>query len=60
MKVKLVNKIGLWVIAGSTLLALLLINIFNKQELVNVVAVSAIIALAVWMIAMAVWSRWSR
>lgn len=60
MKVKLVNKIGLWVISGSTLLALLLINIFNKQELVNVVAVSAIIALAVWMIAMAVWSRWSR
>ncbi len=60
MKVKLVNKIGLWVIAGSTLLALFLINIFNKQELVNVVAVSAIIALAVWMIAMAVWSRWSR
>jgi hypothetical protein len=60
MKVKLVNKIGLWVIAGSTLLALLLINIFNEQELVNVVAVSAIIALAVWMIAMAVWSRWSR
>jgi hypothetical protein len=60
MKVKLVNKIGLWVIAGSTLLALPLINIFNKQELVNVVAVSAIIALAVWMIAMAVWSRWSR
>lgn len=60
MKVKLVNKIGLWVIAGSTLLALLLINIFNEEELVNVVAVSAIIALAVWMIAMAVWSRWSR
>lgn len=60
MKTKLVSKIGLWVIAGVTLLALLMINVLDKREFVNVVVISAIVTLAVWMIAMAVWSRLSR
>lgn len=60
MKTKLVNKIGLWMIAGVYLLALLVINVLDKRELVTGVVVSAIVVLTVWIAIMAVWSRYSR
>lgn len=60
MKTKLVNKIGLWVIAGVYLLALLVINVLDKRELVTGVVVSAIVVSTVGIAIMAVWSRYSR
>lgn len=56
MEVKRIRKIGLWLIVGVALLALLGVNVAGKAYLAETVSLVALVVLIVWMVAMAVWS----
>lgn len=53
-KLRNIRKAGLWIIAGAVLAVLLGMNIANKTEYVQWVVYGAIVALAIWMVAMAI------
>lgn len=55
-----IRKIGLWIIIGVTLLVLLGMNITGETHWTDTVALVALAVLAVWLLAMALWSRLSR
>ncbi len=48
--IKEVRKVGLWVIAGVTLLTLMVLNVRQDTTRLNVVVWAALIALAVWLV----------
>ena len=60
MNVKFIRKVGLWIIAGVTLLVLLLLNVLNQQKWTDIVAIVALIVLVVWFLITAIWYRVSR
>lgn len=53
-RIKMIRKIGLWVIAGLTLLALLVMNVLQRTGWVDTVVLIAIILMVVWMVAMGI------
>lgn len=53
-RIKMIRKIGLWVIAGLTLLALLVMNVLQRTGWVDTVVLVAIILMVVWMVAMGI------
>ena len=57
MNVKFIRKVGLCIIVGVTLLVLLLLNVLNRQNWTDIVA---LVALVVWFLITAIWYRVSR
>ncbi len=51
---KYVRKIGLWVIAGLTLLTLLVLNVIQETGYLNLVVGIAVVALIGWLVAVSV------
>lgn len=60
MEVKRIRKIGLWLIVGAALLALLGVNVAGKAYLAETVSKIALVVLIVWIVAMALWSQFRR
>ena len=52
--IKEVRKVGLWVIAGVTLLTLMVLNALQITTCLNAVVWGALIALAVWLVVTAI------
>lgn len=52
--IKKVRKIGLWVIMGLTLLALMVLNVIQETACLNQVVWIALITLVVWLVGMEV------
>ncbi len=53
-RTKKIRQIGIWVIAGVTLLTLLGLNVSRAYGYVNTVVTVALIVLILWLIAMAI------
>ena len=60
MDVRKIRKVGLWVIIGATLLVLLGLNLTGNAQYLDKVVYIALVVLVVWLLAMAIWSRFSR
>ncbi len=54
LKIKKVRQIGIWYIAGITLLTLLILNVYHAYAYVDGIVIVALIVLILWLIAMAV------
>lgn len=60
MDVRKIRKVGLWVIIGATLLVLLGLNLTDNVQYLDKVVYIVLVVLVVWLLAMAIWSRFSR
>lgn len=60
MNVRTIRKIGLWIIVGVTLVALLVLNVIGETECLDIVVIVALIALAVWFLDISLCSRFRR
>lgn len=60
MDVRKIRKVGLWVIIGATLLVLLGLNLTGNAQYLDKVVYIVLVVLVVWLLAMAIWSRFSR
>jgi len=50
-----IRKRGIWIIAALTLIALLILNVVQKQYQVKIVILSAFTALVIWLAVMGIW-----
>ena len=50
-----IRKRGIWIIAVLTLIALLILNIVQKQYQVKIVILSAFATLVIWLAVMGIW-----
>ena len=50
-----IRKRGIWIIAALTLIALLILNIVQKQYQVKIVILSAFATLVIWLAVMGIW-----
>ena len=50
-----IRKRGIWIIAALTLIALLILNVVQKQYQVKFVILSAFAALVIWLAVMGIW-----
>lgn len=50
-----IRKRGIWIIAALTLIALLILNVVQKQYQVKIVILSAFPALVIWLAVMGIW-----
>ena len=50
-----IRKRGIWIIAALTLIALLILNVVQKQYQVKIVIPSAFTALVIWLAVMGIW-----
>ena len=60
MNVSKIRKVGLWIIIAVTLIALLALNLTGNTQFTDLVVYIVIAVLVVWLLAMAIWSRFSR
>ena len=54
VKTKKIRQVGIWVIAGVTLMTLLGLNVARAYTYVDTVVIVALIVLILWLIAMAI------
>jgi hypothetical protein len=52
--IKKIRQVGIWIIAGATLLTLLGLNVAQTYYYVDTVVIVALIVLILWLIAMAI------
>ena len=50
-----IRKRGIWIIAALTLIALLILNVVQKQYQVKIVILSAFATLVIWLAVMGIW-----
>ena len=50
-----IRKRGIWIIAALTLIALLILNVVQKQYQVKFVILSAFATLVIWLAVMGIW-----
>ena len=50
-----IRKRGFWIIAALTLIALLILNVVQKQYQVKIVILSAFATLVIWLAVMGIW-----
>ena len=50
-----IRKRGIWIIAALTLIALLILNVVQKQYQVKIVIFSAFATLVIWLAVMGIW-----
>ena len=50
-----IRKRGIWIIAALTLIALLILNVVQKQYQVKIVILSTFAALVIWLAVMRIW-----
>ena len=50
-----IRKRGIWIIAALTLIALLILNVVQKQYQVEIVILSAFATLVIWLAVMGIW-----
>ena len=50
-----IRKRGIWIIAALTLIALLILNVVQKQYQVKFVILSAVATLVIWLAVMGIW-----
>ena len=55
ISIKDIRKRGIWIIAALTLVALLVLNILQRQYQVRIVILSAFTILVIWLTVMAFW-----
>ena len=53
--IKDIRKRGIWIIAALTLIALLILNVVQKQYQVKIVILSAFATLVIWLAVMGIW-----
>lgn len=52
--IKKIRQVGIWIIAGATLLTLLGLNVAQTYSYVDTVVIVALIVLILWLIVMAI------
>lgn len=60
MNVRRINKIVLWIIVGFTLVVLLALNVLEQVRYSDVVTIASLTAIVVWLLVMAICSRFKR
>lgn len=60
MNVRRIRKIGLWIIVGFTLVVLLALNVLDLVRYSEVVTIASLTVLVVWLLVMAICSRFKR
>lgn len=60
MNVRHISKIGLWIIVGFTLVVLLALNVLDLVRYSEVVTIASLTVLVVWLLVMAICSRFKR
>lgn len=50
-----IRKRGIWIIAALTLIALLILNVVQKQYQVKIVILSAFATLVIWLAVIGIW-----